>query len=211
MKVLTDGIQLCQLVVFDDPHDMGKEYIAQIDFFGNRILTSNVEPDIQWYKVYRQEICKNFFEYLIEAYHNGMPFDLNGGDFKENYKTVSEGGPSTTADAKPKEEEKKEAPKEVEKPKQSAKPAAKPKNPPSKIKRGKAWDIAYYDKETIELNESEVDMSTAVMVTACTNSNVVIHGKLNNVSLTACKNCAVLVDSVISAVELIKCDGVKVV
>jgi len=49
VKSLIDSIQLVQLPIMDDPHDMGKEFLAQIDFFGNKVLTQRIELDVEWY------------------------------------------------------------------------------------------------------------------------------------------------------------------
>ena len=47
-KVMHDGLQLINLLIMDDPVEMGKEYLAQMDFFGNKILTSQVDADMEW-------------------------------------------------------------------------------------------------------------------------------------------------------------------
>lgn len=47
-KVIQDGLQLINLLVMEDPVEIGKEYLDQMDFFGNKILTSQVQPDWDW-------------------------------------------------------------------------------------------------------------------------------------------------------------------
>jgi hypothetical protein len=32
----------------DDPFDMGKEYLGQIDFYGNKVVQLKKEPDTEW-------------------------------------------------------------------------------------------------------------------------------------------------------------------
>jgi hypothetical protein len=47
-KALLDGLQLIQLTIMHDPHDYGKEFLAQIDFFGNKVLMERKDLDTQW-------------------------------------------------------------------------------------------------------------------------------------------------------------------
>jgi adenylyl cyclase-associated protein len=138
-----------------------------------------------------------------------MPFAHNGGDFKTNLEAIlKEGSGSAPAPAEEKKEEKKEPKKEEKKP-AAKKPAEKKKLPPSKVKRGKMWDISGYEKETIEFKEDEVEKGNFFMITSCTDTPIIIHGIFNNMSVTSCKNCAVVIDSVIASVEIIKGDNVK--
>lgn len=50
VKALLDSLQLIQLPLMHDPHDMGKEFLAQIDFFGNKVLMMRVEQETKWYE-----------------------------------------------------------------------------------------------------------------------------------------------------------------
>lgn len=145
---------------------------------------------------------------MVEAYHGGLPINTNGGDFKTNFNKLQECG-SSPAPEEEKKEVKKEEKKETVKPK-AKKPAGRPKPQPAKEKRGKVWDISFYENETIEFKEEELEKSESIVVTSCTNTNFIINGKFNNISLTNCKNCAVVVDIVIASVEIVKGDGVKV-
>lgn len=211
-KALLDGVQLLQLSFMDDPYDMGKEFLNQIDFYGNKVLNERKDPDTEWYTCYRREICQKYFDHLVEAYGTGMPFKLDGTDFKDNFTQIHAGGTTSAQNTETKKEEKKEEKheeKKVEK-KEAKKPADKPKNPPTKVKRGKMWDISFYENETIEFKAEEIENGNFFMVTSCVNTNFIIHGKFNNISLTGCKNCAVVVDNVIASVEIIKGDGIKV-
>lgn len=108
-----------------------------------------------------------------------------------------------------KEEVKAPKPAEKAKPADKGKPAARPKLPPTKVKRGKMWDISGFEGETIEFQEKEVDMSTSFTITSCTDTTVIIHGKFNNASVTTCKNWAIIVENVIASVEIIKSNDVK--
>lgn len=47
-KSILDSLQLIQITIMDDPHDMGKEFLAQIDFYGNKVLQLRKEPDTEW-------------------------------------------------------------------------------------------------------------------------------------------------------------------
>ena len=205
-KALIDGLQLIQLVMVEDPTDYGKEFLAQIDFFGNKILTGDKKEDADWYRVYRTELCQGFVNYMYESYEGGIPFKFDGTDFKDNFTTLQSGGAAASTAAPAKEE----APKEEKK---AAKPAAKPKTAPKrkpeKTKRGKMWDILFYEGETLEFSGDDVSKDTSFMVTGCTKTNIIIKGKFNNITLTNCKNCAVVIDTCISSVEIIKGDDVK--
>jgi len=39
---------MVQLSILNDPHDMGKEFLAQIDFYGNKVLMERKQPDSDW-------------------------------------------------------------------------------------------------------------------------------------------------------------------
>lgn len=47
-RALLDGLQLIQLTIMEDPHDMGKEFLGQIDFYGNKVIQLQTEPDTEW-------------------------------------------------------------------------------------------------------------------------------------------------------------------
>jgi hypothetical protein len=47
-RALLDGLQLIQLTLMHDPHEMGKEFLGQIDFYGNKVLMEQKEPDTEW-------------------------------------------------------------------------------------------------------------------------------------------------------------------
>lgn len=47
-RALLDSLQLIQLTIMDDPHDMGKEFLGQIDFYGNKVVQEGKELDTQW-------------------------------------------------------------------------------------------------------------------------------------------------------------------
>lgn len=215
-KALIDGLQLMQLTIIDDPIDHGKEFLAQIDFFGNKILTSNNQEDIEWYKAYKMGMCIKFNNYISEAYESGMPFKLDGGDFKTNFDNELKAGEPTPAEEKKVEtkeptEKKVDTKKPVEEKKEvKAAAPAKRKMNPEKVLRGKMWDICYYENETLEFKEEDVKNDLSFMVTGCTKTNIIIHGKFNAITLTKCKGCALVVDSVIASISMIKCEDVNI-
>jgi adenylyl cyclase-associated protein len=134
-----------------------------------------------------------------------MPFLSTGGSFLENFEENLKGNGGKSAQEevkKPNQEPKKEVKKEQEK-------IVKKKSPPSKVQRGKMWDISNYENETLEFGEKEIDLSTFFMITNWVKTNIIIKGKFNNVSMTNCKDCALVVDTVIASVEIIKGDEVK--
>lgn len=163
------------------------------------------------YRTYRKDICQKFYDYLLDAYSDGMPFKFDGGNFKENFENIlsQESGSAGETKAAP-QETPKETPKEEKKEEKKAIKAKEVKKmAPAKVKRGKMWDISFYENETIEFQANEIDIATFFMVTSCTNTNIIIHGKFNNIAVTNCKNCALVIDTVIASVEIIKCDEVK--
>lgn len=139
-----------------------------------------------------------------------MPFKLDGGEFQSNFDKIQKGDTGSTTN-----EEKKEVPKEEPKEerkaekKETKKVPEKTKLPPAKVKRGKMWDISGYENDTIEFKEDEVDISTFFMVTSCDKTNIIIHGKFNNIAVTGCKNCNIVIDNCIASVEIIKGVDVK--
>jgi hypothetical protein len=153
-------------------------------------------------------MCQAAYNVLTEQYTGGMPFKMDGGNFKDVFEQIHKGESTTEpTNSAPKEEVKQEKP--TAKEKEKSKPAEKKKSPPSKVKRGKMWDISCYEDETLEFNEGDVDLSTFFMVTNCVKTNIIIHGKFNNIAATNCKNCAIIIDNVIASVEIIKGDEVK--
>ena len=209
-KVLLDGLQLIQLAIMDDPHDIGKEYLAQIDFFGNKILTSGKEQDVEWYKAYKPGLCLSYFKFLSEAYDGALPFSSSGGEFATVFAASLAEATGEKKSAEPKEEAKTEV-KDTSKPaKTAAKPKQEPKKrQPQKTQRGKLWDVCFYENETLEFTDEGIMKDYSYMITNCMTTNIIIKGKFNNISLNGCKNCAVIVDTVISSAEFINCEDIK--
>lgn len=150
------------------------------------------------YNAFKTGLCTTFFDYIVDAYENGLPFSREGGEFKDIFQSLQSGGAPA-----PVEEEKKE---EVKKEKPSKKSGAKedkpkPKREPKKVKIGKVWDISYYENETFEYKEGELDMTETLMVSVCNSSNFITHGKIKSVILNNCTNCAVVVDTIVSSIE----------
>lgn len=158
------------------------------------------------YRTYRKEICQKFYDFLSDAYSGGMPFKFDGGSFKENFEKIlsQENGTTAETTAKPQETPKEDPKEEKKEEKKASKAKEVKKNAPAKVKRGKMWDISFYENETIEFQENEIDIATFFMITSCTNTNIIIHGKFNNIAATNCKNCALIIDTVIASVEIIK-------
>lgn len=160
------------------------------------------------YKTWRKDICQKFYEFITEIYigAHGMPFLSTGGSFIEHFETNLK-----HAGDKPVQEEAKKPTEAPKKEDSKTKPAKeeKKKSPPSKVQRGKMWDVSNYENETLEFGEKDIDLSTFFMITNCVKSNFIIKGKFNNVSMTNCKNCALIIDTVIASVEIIKGDEVK--
>ena len=116
------------------------------------ILHSPIAKFLYRYTAFRQGLCKTFYDYIVEAYHSGLPINTSGGDFKTALEAqLKQGGATAPATEDKKEEKKEEKKKPVPK-----KPVKAPTRKPEKIKRGPVLDISFYEKETIEVKEGEL-------------------------------------------------------
>ncbi|RZC40878.1 adenylyl cyclase-associated protein 1 [Asbolus verrucosus] len=66
-----------------------------------------------------------------------------------------------------------------------------------------------YQKGNHNLLVENVEMNNVVYLFRCTDSTVVIKGKLNSITLDSCKKTSVVFDSLVSAMEFINCQSVQ--
>lgn len=102
-------------------------------------------------------------------------------------------------------------PKPYSAPKPAAKkPAAKfsaPKKDPVLELDGKKWKVEYQEgNSNIKL---EGNMKQTVYIFKCTNSTILVNGKVNSITMDSCKKCAVVFDNSVAGLEIINCQSVK--
>ncbi|XP_008200251.1 adenylyl cyclase-associated protein 1 isoform X1 [Tribolium castaneum] len=87
-------------------------------------------------------------------------------------------------------------------------PAPVVDKPPSFARDGKKWLIEY-QKGNHNLVVENVEMNNVVYLFKCTDSTVVVKGKLNSITLDSCKKTSIVFDSLVSAMEFINCQSVQ--
>ncbi|KRT83388.1 hypothetical protein AMK59_3877 [Oryctes borbonicus] len=80
--------------------------------------------------------------------------------------------------------------------------------PPSFVRDGKKWLIEY-QKGNQNLLVENAEMNNVVYLYKCTESTVIVKGKINSITLDSCKKTSVVFDSLVSSVEFINCQSVQ--
>jgi len=81
--------------------------------------------------------------------------------------------------------------------------------PPKFALEGNKWAVEYQvGNKNIVIEE--VEAKQTVYILKCTNSTVVVKGKINQITLDGCKKTAVVIDNAISGVDLINCNSCQV-
>ena len=207
-KAVNDGISLFQWYLQGDAVEHAKEAVVQIDYFGNKVLMAQKPDHTAWYNTWRRTICQNLFGFIKEHFADGHPNDRQGGDFGENFKKRA-GSSGSSQPAEEKKEEKKvtKAPAKKEAEKGSSKPKRKPQT--NRIP-GKSVEVAFYENETLQFSDQDVNINIAYNFLRSKSTNLVIKGKIKSIMAEGCENCAIVVDTVVTAIELINCKNVKV-
>ncbi|KAF2882039.1 hypothetical protein ILUMI_24139 [Ignelater luminosus] len=73
---------------------------------------------------------------------------------------------------------------------------------------GKKWLIEY-QKGNHNLLVENAEMNNVVYLFKCTDSTVVVKGKINSITLDSCKKTSLVFDSVVAAIEFINCQSVQ--
>lgn len=66
-----------------------------------------------------------------------------------------------------------------------------------------------YQKGNHQLVVENAEMNNVVYVFKCTDSTLVVKGKVNSIFLDSCKKTAVVFDSVVSSIEFVNCQSVQ--
>lgn len=91
-------------------------------------------------------------------------------------------------------------------PKAAAQETAKP---PKLELQGNKWAVEYQvGNKNIVIENVEAKQTAYVL--KCTNSTIVIKGKINQLTLDGCKKTAVVIDSVISGIDLVNCQSCQI-
>ncbi|KAK6631207.1 hypothetical protein RUM43_014303 [Polyplax serrata] len=83
-----------------------------------------------------------------------------------------------------------------------------PEKPPKFAREGKKWFIEY-QKGNHNLVVENAEMNNVLYVFKCTDSTLVVKGKINSIFLDSCKKTAVVFDSVVSSIEFVNCQSVQ--
>ena len=201
-RAVEDGLKLLQFFLQEDAPEWTKEQLAQVDYFGNKVLMERNEGWTAWYSVWRKSVCQGLYDVVSAKFENGNPSSSDGGNFADNFKP----GVSAPTPSVPKEE-KKAAPKKAAPKKEEAK---KVREPVRKVVKGKAIEARFFDSETLQFGADDVDYKTACNFTKSNKTNFIVEGKAKVVNLEGCTNCALIIDEVVTTIELINCEGVKI-
>lgn len=88
-------------------------------------------------------------------------------------------------------------------------PSKIPSKPPKLALEGNKWVVENYTNESsIVIDKTEIRHT--VYIYNCTNSTVMIKGKVNAVSIDACKKTGVLIDNVVSTIDVINGKSISV-
>ena len=80
--------------------------------------------------------------------------------------------------------------------------------PPKLALEGNKWVVEFYSGKS-DLKISETNMKQTVYVYKCSNSTLVVEGKVNSIVLDQCTKVGLQFTSVVSLVEFINCRGIK--
>jgi len=83
------------------------------------------------------------------------------------------------------------------------------KKPPRFQLDGNKWVVENQENNR-EIVISETETKQVVYIFGCTNSTIVIKGKVNAVTVDGCKKTAVVFDNAISGLEVVNCNGLEV-
>ena len=83
---------------------------------------------------------------------------------------------------------------------------ADPKKEPKKELDGNKWLIQNYSSPSSPV-ELDVTLTQSVLITNCTATTIILHGKANAVSIDNSPKSQILVETLVSSVDVIKCPG----
>jgi adenylyl cyclase-associated protein len=88
-------------------------------------------------------------------------------------------------------------------------PSKAPSKPPKLALEGNKWVVENYtDESSIVIDKTEIRHT--VYIYNCTNSTILIKGKVNAISVDACKKTGVLIDSVVSTIDIVNGKSISV-
>ncbi|CAF2990888.1 unnamed protein product [Rotaria sp. Silwood2] len=84
----------------------------------------------------------------------------------------------------------------------------KTSHPPKLVLEGNKWIVEYYSGRS-DLKITETNMIHTIYVYKCSNSTLIVHGKVNSITLDQCTNVGIQFTSVVSLVEFVNCCQIK--
>lgn len=179
-----------------------------IDFYGNKVLRLDKNPDTRWYNSLK-DINKALLGFILKnlatvAQWHGSE---DPAGLEAFFKAIQSGAAPAQA-ATPQAEESKQAPKVVATPVKKGPPA---KKAPVTRKQGMNWVFENYDKENLKIEgDDKVAKNISHSYFNCTNMEIRIVGKVKSVFLEGCKNVVIYIDKVISEVNIMNTKGIKI-
>jgi adenylyl cyclase-associated protein len=92
---------------------------------------------------------------------------------------------------------------------QKAAPVPAVKKDPKKELKYNSWYIENYGKEVLKFEGDDATTSHSFNIMKCTDTTIVISGKIKNVMLNDCQGVKLILDSVISMIELLNCKKIS--
>jgi len=192
----------------DDPEefkDMVGENFGGIDFSGAKVRELDGLHKA-WFMALRK-VHADFHQFLLAQFPAIMQWTGEAADANAEYEKhmVALGGVVPKAEEKKVEEKKEAAPVKAAGVK-SAKPA---KKPPSKLLRGKTWEVYDYGEEELVFSEDDVNIGMSFNFYSCVKTTVRIEGKTKSAAFFSCKKMKVHVHHMVAQIEMLKSDEMK--
>lgn len=205
MRCLEDTVNLFAWFMLPDKKDefeaqLGDFYTA-VDFQGGKLQSSDM--DKKWFRALR-DVQKAIFEFIKPKFPQILQWTGNQPGATAFFNKACSGGV-------PIKEAPKEEVKEDKKPvaKAPVKAAPVPKKP-TKIQRGKTWEVSNYVNEKVVFTEEEVNMPGMTFnFFNCEKTKVKIPGKIKNFMLMRCKKFDIEIDEAVSMGEILRSEQVK--
>lgn len=85
---------------------------------------------------------------------------------------------------------------------------AAPVNPPKLVLEGNKWVVEYHNGNS-NVRITETEMKHTIYIYKCTNSTIIVEGKVNSIVLDQCTKVGIQFTSVVSLVEFVNCKSMK--
>ena len=182
------------------------DLIEGIDFYGNKVLRLDKNPDTRWYNSLK-DINKALLSFILKNLDKVAQWhgSEDPAGLEAFFKAAQSG--SAPTEAAPKVEESKQAPKVVA-PIKKGPPA---KKAPVTRQAGMNWVFENYDKENLKIEgDDKVAKNRGHSYFNCTNMEIRIVGKVKSVFIEGCKNVVLYIDKCVAEVTVMNTKGLKI-